>query len=209
MADVGRWLWSAGGVMGRAVGLWLLVVGCSASSEPAVPSGTEDRGSLAGGAELPATSAPSAAGPTPAATKTASPTSAGPRPTATSLTGARPAGTASAPVAERDERCVDRASAERAEIGAGEMVKTASAVAVTFDAWEHDSFDDGTTDMAVNLTFREILPNGSLAPAASRWRPSILGSPRWVHMGSIPLCVRLVKTSDDKVVIDLFRAPSR
>jgi hypothetical protein len=97
----------------------------------------------------------------------------------------------------------------KAEIAQGATARTALDIAVSYEGLEHDSFDDGRTDTIVRLTFRGVMEDGKLTPSALTWRPSALAPPRWVHLGSMPLCVRVSDTSGDRVTVELFRASSR
>lgn len=77
---------------------------------------------------------------------------------------------------------------------------------VTYASFQHDNFDDGTTDAFVDLRFNGVV-DGEPTQSELRWMPSLFEEPRFVHLG-ISRCVRLVEGDETRVVLELFR-PNR
>lgn len=122
---------------------------------------------------------------------------------------ASPTPSSSGSAAAPDPGCTDQKGVEKIEIAQGATVRTSLDVAVTFDGSEHDNYEGGRTDLLVKLTFQGVLEDGKLTPSAFSWMPSLFAPPRWINLGSMPLCVRLSDASADRVTLELYRAPSR
>jgi hypothetical protein len=105
-----------------------------------------------------------------------------------------------------DARCNEPANVAKVEIARGATERTDIGIAVTYLGTEHDSFEDGRTDTIVPLTFQGILDDGRLTPSALTWRPSAFAAPTWVHLGSMPLCVRVQSANEDRTTLELFRS---
>lgn len=104
--------------------------------------------------------------------------------------------------------CTEREAVETIEIPLGTTVRTSIGVAVTYDGAEHDGHEGGRSDTVAKLTFRGVLDDGRLTPSALSWRTSALAPPTWLHLGSMPLCVRLSKAGSDRVTLEVSRASS-
>ncbi len=105
-----------------------------------------------------------------------------------------------------DARCNEPADVAKVVIARGATERTEIGIAVSFRGTEHDNFEDGRTDTIVPLTFQGILDDGRLTPSALTWRPSAFAAPTWVHLGSMPLCVRVLSANEDRTTLELFRA---
>lgn len=108
-----------------------------------------------------------------------------------------------------DARCSDPKGVEKIDVAVGTTEKTSLGIAVTYAGLEHDSYEGGSTDSILNLTFQGILDEGRLTPSAFTWRPSALAPPSFVYLGGMPICVRVSNPLPKTVTLELFRAPSR
>jgi hypothetical protein len=118
------------------------------------------------------------------------------------------ASTSSSAGVEAASQCVDLSGVERLEVKVGAQARASIGIGVSFLGSEHDNFEDGHTDMLVNLSFHGIMDDGSLTPSAMTWRPSALAPPRWVPFQAMGFCARLVKSGTDDVIVEVARAPA-
>ncbi|NUO47943.1 MAG: hypothetical protein HOV80_03705 [Polyangiaceae bacterium] len=108
-----------------------------------------------------------------------------------------------------DARCSDPKGVEKIDVAQGATGKTPLGIAVTYAGLEHDSYEGGSSDTILNLTFQGILEDGRLTPSAFTWRPSALAPPSFAYLGGMPICVRISNPLPKMVTLELFRAPSR
>lgn len=108
-----------------------------------------------------------------------------------------------------DPACAEPSQAEKLEVARSQTVRTSSGLAVTYRGLEHDSFEGGRTDSIAALTFQGVLEDGRLTPSAFSWRPSAFAKPSWVHLGSMPVCVRISSATEQTIALEVYRAPPR
>jgi hypothetical protein len=124
--------------------------------------------------------------------------------------GTPPGPEAGAPANAHDHpACADPSKAEKLEVARGKTERTSFELALTYGGLEHDSYEGGETDSIVILTFRGVMEDGKLTPSAFTWRPSASAEPSWVHLGSMPVCVRISKASAEAITLEAYRAPPR
>ncbi len=103
--------------------------------------------------------------------------------------------------------CSPGPTPERLAIASGKTVLTRDRLAVTYQGASHDSFDDGSTDLRLQLMFQGVMEDGSPTPSALSWTPSAFAKPAWVHL-AVNVCAQVVDGNEDRIVLELFRPPS-
>ncbi len=122
---------------------------------------------------------------------------------------ARAAGRDVAAPANDDPKCAEAPDVAPVEVELGKTARTADALAITYGGMEHDNLEGGRADLIVTLTFQGVMDDGMLTPSAFTWRPSVMGPPSWVHLGSMPICVRVSRPAHERVTVEVFRRPAR
>jgi hypothetical protein len=103
-----------------------------------------------------------------------------------------------------EDRCAAATASERVEVALGATVVAPSGIAVTYRGSSHDSYDDGRSDVLLELVFQGVLEDGTLSPSALTWMPSALAAPEW-HYLPVGRCARVAQAGDQRVVVELFR----
>jgi len=96
--------------------------------------------------------------------------------------------------------CTDANGGRRLEVPAGGSATSGTGLTVRFKSTSHDLYDDGTTDLLLDL---ELLDADG--QPISGWTPSAFSKPAWVRFGEH--CVRLIDGTEARIVLEV--APAR
>jgi hypothetical protein len=96
--------------------------------------------------------------------------------------------------------CAAVETTEQVTVPAGGWFVSATGLQVRFDGASHDSYEDGTTDLLLSLSF------SAHGEASRSWLPSAFAEPRWETM--LGHCVRVREGSEARVVLDVAPLPA-
>lgn len=114
---------------------------------------------------------------------------------------------AATPPAPTDpERCRDHGSVRRVEVAEGQTTALRDGLLVTYEGTMHDHYDDGTSDMILQLVFQGASESGEPFPSALTWMPSAVAN---AGMHELPTgdCVRVAAILAETVVLEVAELP--
>jgi hypothetical protein len=109
---------------------------------------------------------------------------------------------ASPTAAAEPERCRDHGPVERVEVARGRITSLRDGLLVTYEGTMHDHYDDGTSDMILQLVFRGTSVSGVALPSELTWMPSAVKDPAMHELPSGD-CVRIAEIAAETVVLEV------
>ena len=117
---------------------------------------------------------------------------------------ADPAATALTPT--DSERCRDHGPVRRVEVAQGQTTALRDGLLVTYEGTMHDHYDDGTSDVILQLVFQGASEGGEPLPSGLTWMPSAIAN---AGMHDLPTgdCVRIADIVGESVVLEVAERP--
>lgn len=109
---------------------------------------------------------------------------------------------AAPPVSSAPDPCRDHGPAQRVAVAEGQTTPLRDGLLVTFEGTMHDHYDDGTSDMILQLVFQGASASGEPLPSALTWMPSAVANP---PMHKLPTgdCVRVADIVGGGLVLEV------
>ena len=110
--------------------------------------------------------------------------------------------TAPPPASSRPDRCRDHGPIHRVEVAQGQTTPLRDGLLVTYEGTMHDHYQDGTSDMILQLVFQGASESGEPLPSALGWMPSAVAN---AGMHELPTgdCVRVADIAEASVVLEV------